>query len=115
MHEDNAERFPRRVEKYVFLHVLMFFCTSQINDVSMNDVKSTHIWEIASCPSLEFNDVTSCFNRKYRGPLGPRYFRQAWYLSQAEAPVNLQLGKTKLKRHAHQGLILPNVTTPELG
>ena len=25
MHEDNAERFPRRVEKYVFLHVSMFF------------------------------------------------------------------------------------------
>ena len=52
-----------------------FFCTSQIDDVSMNDVTSTHVWEITSCPGLEFNDVTSCFNRKYLGPNGPRYFR----------------------------------------
>ena len=27
-------------------------------------------------PGLEkFNDVTECFTGKYRGPLGPRYFR----------------------------------------
>ena len=41
--EDNAERFPRRVEKNVFLHVSMLSCTSQIDDVSMNDVTSPHV------------------------------------------------------------------------
>ena len=53
----------------------MFFCTTQIDDISMNDVTSPHVWEITSCPWLEFNDVTSCFNGKYLGPNGPRYFR----------------------------------------
>ena len=65
MHEYNAENFPRRIEKNGFLHVSMFFYTSQIEDGSMNDVTSTHIWEITSCPELEFNDVTKCFNRKH--------------------------------------------------
>ena len=50
MHEDNAERFPGRVEKYAFLHISMYFCTSQIDDISMNDVTSMHVWEISSCP-----------------------------------------------------------------
>ena len=41
---------------------------------------ATHVWEIGSCPELgKCNGVTSYFNRKYRGRVGPRYFHQQFY------------------------------------
>ena len=44
MHEDNAERFPRRVEKYVFLHAGVYLKCSTIRAGNLSPEISQPQW-----------------------------------------------------------------------